>query len=79
MHEVQLWSRFVRLCNVLHDATSLLQDALYCYMISFQGVSRVPLVYMVENCSKRLEKDVEYLAKPRNIQEPILHKGKKAV
>ena len=33
---------------------------------------------MVEQGSRRLEKDVEALAKLKNIQEPILNKGKKA-
>jgi len=32
---------------------------------------------MVEKGCRRLEKDVEDLSKPKNIQEPILHKGKK--
>lgn len=33
---------------------------------------------MVEKGRRRLEKDVEDLAKLKNIQEPILNKGKKA-
>jgi len=33
---------------------------------------------MVEKISRRLEKDVEDLAEMKNIQEPILNKGKKA-
>jgi len=33
---------------------------------------------MVEKCSIRVETDMEDLAKLKNIQEPILNKGKKA-